>query len=124
VTRRPGLSDLRAAWWAFRCLRNVRQSLAAGHTDVRVSLPMLPAGAVRGVDAVLRRARPTCLEAALVRQRWLRAQGVMRDVVVGVTAPSVGFRAHAWLEDPSESAIHPSDSTARQPWHELTRLTA
>jgi Transglutaminase-like superfamily len=124
VTRRPGISDLRAAWWAYRCLRSVRHSLAAGHTGVRVSPPMLPASAARGVNAVLRRARPTCLEAALVRQRWLRAQGVMRDVVVGVTAPSDGFRAHAWLEEPSESAIHPSDSTARQPWYELTRLTA
>lgn len=124
MTRRPRISELRAAWWAYRCLRDLRRRLPAGKTDIGVSPPALPASAVRGVDAVLRRARPTCLEAALVRQRWLRAHGVLRDVVVGVTAPSEGFRAHAWLEDPSESTADPSDSTARRPWHELTRLAA
>jgi Transglutaminase-like superfamily len=118
------ISELRAAWWAYRCLRNARHRLAAGHTDVRLNPPALPATAVRGVEAVLWRARPTCLEAALVRQRWLRAQGVMRDVVVGVTAPSDGFRAHAWLEDASESTTRSNESTARSPWHELKRLTA
>jgi Transglutaminase-like superfamily len=124
VTSRPRISDLRAAWWAYRCLRHVRRRLAAGQTGIGVSPPSLPAAAVRGVDAVLRRARPTCLEAALVRQRWLRAHGVLRDVVVGVTAPSDGFRAHAWLEDPSESRTHPNASTGHHAWYELTRLTA
>lgn len=52
-----------------------------------------------------------------MRQQWLVGQGVRRDVVIGVTAPSDGFRAHAWLEDPS-------DATVAKPWHELTRLTA
>ena len=78
--------------------------------------PALPAAAVRGVEAVLRRARPTCLEAALVRQRWLKGQGMLGDVVIGVTAPSDGFKAHAWPDDPSVSA--------HEPWHELTRLPA
>jgi hypothetical protein len=118
MTRRPRrICELRAAWWAYRCLRDVRHHLAIGQLDVRVGPPALPPTAVRGVNAVLRITRPTCLEAALVRQRWLRAHGVLRDVVIGVTAPRDGFRAHAWLEDPNESA-------ARQPWHELTRLTA
>jgi hypothetical protein len=85
--------------------------------EVRVAPPTLPATAVRGVEAVLRRSRPTCLQAALVRQRWLRAHGVLRDLVIGVTAPSEGFRSHAWLEDPAEP-------TPREQWHELTRLTA
>jgi Transglutaminase-like superfamily len=79
--------------------------------------PALPATARRGVEAVLRRSGATCLEAALVRQRWLRAHGVMRDVVIGVTAPRDGFRAHAWLADPGEPGQH-------QPWHELRRLGA
>ena len=52
-----------------------------------------------------------------MRQRWLRAQGVLCDVVIGVTPPSDGFRAHAWLEDPGQPTGH-------QPWHELTRLGA
>lgn len=116
-SRRPRITDVRAAWWAYRCLRDARRRLAAGRTDVEVAPPALPASAVRGVEAVLRRARPTCLEAALVRQGWLRAHGVRRDVVIGVTAPSDGFKAHAWLDDPS-------GATADQPWHELTRLTA
>ena len=115
--RPPDISELRAAWWAYRCLRDARRRLAAGHSDVRVTPPALPAAAVRGVEAVLRRARPTCLEAALVRQRWLRAHGVQRDVVIGVTAPSDGFKAHAWLDDPGQSS-------AQKRWTELTRLSA
>jgi hypothetical protein len=118
VTRfRRRICDLRAAWWAHRCLRNVRRRLANGEMDVCVAPPALPAAAARGVEAVLRRTRPTCLEAALVRQRWLRSQGVLRDVVIGVTAPSHGFMAHAWLDDPHEPR-------PPQPWHELTRLAA
>jgi hypothetical protein len=56
------------------------------------------------VEALLRRHPNTCLEGALVRQRWLAAQGDPRTIVIGVTAPSKGFVAHAWLagdEDPS-----------------------
>ena len=116
-SRPPRICEVRAAWWAYRALRDARRNLAAGHTEVRLAPPALPPTALRGVDAVLRRSRPTCLEAALVRQRWLRAQGVMRDVVIGVTAPSDGFSAHAWLEEPGKS-------TPRQPWHELTRVAA
>ena len=100
-----------------RALRDARRNLTAGHVEVRLAPPALPPTALRGVDAVLRRSRPTCLEAALVRQRWLRAQGVMRDVVIGVTAPSDGFSAHAWLEEPGKS-------TPSQPWHELRRVEA
>jgi len=113
----PRISDLRAAWWAYRALRDARRNLAAGCTEMRLAPPALPPAALRGVDAVLRRSRPTCLEAALVRQRWLRGHGVMRDVVIGVTAPTQGFRAHAWLEEPGKS-------TPRQHWHELRRVAA
>jgi hypothetical protein len=67
--------------------------------DVRVPPPpSLPEGAARGVFAVLRRTSPTCLERALVLQRWQAAHGASRDVVIGVTAPAAGFAAHAWLE--------------------------
>jgi hypothetical protein len=85
--------------------------------DVRLAPPALPASAVRGVEVLLRVARPSCLEAALVRQRWLRAHGVACDVVIGVTAPSQGFRAHAWVE-------YPGEATTCQPWNVLTRLPA
>lgn len=113
--RPPRMCELRAAWWAERALRDVRRNLAAGQVEVRLAPAPLPAAAVRGVDAVLRRRGATCLQAALVRQRWLRAQGVIRDVVIGVTAPSEGFTAHAWLASPGE----PGPS---QPWHELSRV--
>jgi len=43
---------------------------------------------------------------------------VPRDVVIGVTAPSEGFAAHAWLEEPGEAA------DGQQQWRELTRLSA
>jgi hypothetical protein len=111
------ICEVRAAWWAYCAMRDTRRRLAVGRMEVRLAPPALPPTALRGVDAVLRRSRPTCLEAALVRQRWLRAQGVLRDVVIGVTAPSDGFRAHAWLEAPGKSTPH-------QPWHELTRVPA
>ena len=32
-----------------------------------------------------------------MRQRWLAAAGVPAELVVGVTSPRDGFRAHAWL---------------------------
>jgi hypothetical protein len=40
----------------------------------------------------------TCLERAFVLQRWLVSQGEEYDVVIGVTGPSQGFRAHAWID--------------------------
>jgi hypothetical protein len=117
MRRRLSIGDLRAAWWAYRCLRDVRRRLADGYTDVRVAPPALPTSAVRGVEGLLRRAQPSCLEAALVRQRWLRAHGVLCDVVIGVTAPRDGFKAHAWLDEAHNIA-------PRQPWYELTRVPA
>jgi hypothetical protein len=54
------------------------------------------------VDAVLRRRNDTCLVRSIVAQAWEAAHGRNRDLLVGVTAPSEGFEAHAWLEgDPS-----------------------
>lgn len=101
----PGLATLRAAWWAGRALRAARRALALGEIrDIEVPAPpRLPASAVRGVNGMMRRRQPTCLELALVRQRWLAAHGEPRAIAIGVTAPSAGFAAHAWLvgeEDP------------------------
>lgn len=64
------------------------------------------AGGVHVVERVLARRRASCLESALVAQRWLAAHGIDRDVLVGVSAPGAGFRAHAWLHDPDGDA-HP-----------------
>jgi len=55
--------------------------------------------AIRAVRRVLARRRPSCLEQSLVLQRWLMAQGIARDVVVGTNgSPTADFTAHAWLD--------------------------
>lgn len=105
----PRATDLRAALWAQRALRQARRHLAQGQTR-QIHLrrpPALPASAARGVEGILRRRKHTCLEGALVRQRWLAAHGVMCDVVIGVTAPSTGFSAHAWLDAEDGHAAAP-----------------
>ncbi len=101
----PGevLAALRGALWAARRLRRPRARRHAGQVELAFAPPpprerARGAAAGRGVYAVVRRASPTCLERAVVLQLWEAAQGRRRDVVVGVSAPSVGFRAHAWLE--------------------------
>ncbi|MBV9801670.1 MAG: lasso peptide biosynthesis protein [Solirubrobacterales bacterium] len=116
MRRPPDLASLRAAWWANRALIAARRALARG--EVRgIELPVPPRladSAIRGVDALLRRRQPSCLERALVRQRWLAAHGEPHAIAIGVTSPSQGFAAHAWLvgEHDPQSAI----------FHELTRL--
>ena len=101
-------SALRGAWWALRAVRGVRRDLRARPLDaVRVPVPRgLPPRAGRGVFAVLRRLEPTCLERSLVLQRWLAAHGDERTVVIGVTAPTDEFRAHAWLEGEAAPGYH------------------
>jgi len=97
--RRVDPAVVRGAWWTFLAVRRVRRQLRRGPLDsVWIPAPpRLPARAGRGVDAVLRRLDPSCLERSLVLQRWLKSTGVARAVIIGVTAPGA-FRAHAWLE--------------------------
>lgn len=118
MSRLPRAADLRAALWAQRALRQARRRLAEGETrQFRLQRPpTLPASATRGVEAVLKRRKHTCLEGALVRQRWLAAHADMRDVVIGVTAPSAGFSAHAWLDRGERlSAARPHVEISRLP---------
>jgi hypothetical protein len=49
-----------------------------------------------------------------VLQRWLPRTVSARDVVIGVTAPTDGFAAHAWLD---------GEEPGRK-YAELTRLPA
>lgn len=98
-------ASLRTALWTARAVRAARRQMPIRELD-DVALPPAPAGppqAVRGMTAVLSRTRSTCLVRAAVRQAWYAAQGAPRDLVVGVTAPSEGFRAHAWLDGDEES---------------------
>lgn len=95
----PGLPTLRAAVWALWALRSLRQEIAHDGLEVRVvAPPRLAARGVRGVEAVLRRRRATCLERSLIVQRWLLAHGEPHDVVVGVSGGSESMQAHAWVE--------------------------
>lgn len=105
---RTTLGSMRAAWWAARATWQVRMRLReSGFDDCRVSAPPnVPREASRGVNAALGLLRPSCLERAIVVQRWLFAQGEPRDVVVGVAGSLDTFRAHAWVDgeaDPRQS---------------------
>lgn len=92
-------ATLRAAWWAQDAARLARRQVAAGGLESLAlpPAPRLPPRAERGVRAVLRRRGERCLVSAAVRQAWHRGQGDERDLIVGVTAPTPEFGAHAWL---------------------------
>jgi hypothetical protein len=106
VRRRPTWDDLRGMVWAVRAFRSVRRQLRrTGYLGI--VLPPLPhrvEASARGVRFVLRRLPTTCLERAMIEQRWQAAHGNPRDVLVAVRGPAGSFRAHAWLEgdEPSE----------------------
>jgi Transglutaminase-like superfamily len=96
---RGSLASWRAAWWAFRTVRRTRRALKETGLATRVAPPPeLPWGARVGVNAVLDRFSPTCLERALVLQAWLAAHDVPRDVVVGVAGKEDKVKAHAWVD--------------------------
>jgi len=100
VIRLPRPADLAAAVWALCALRAVRAQLAAGELrELRLPAPRRSTlGGRRGVKLVLLARRASCLEGALVRQRFGAACGDVRDVVIGVRNPAETFGAHAWLE--------------------------
>jgi hypothetical protein len=85
------IGKLRAAWWTARCVR-------AAEPERFPPVPAVSAGDRRAVSLALRAARANCLVRARVMQAWYLAHGEERDLVIGVTAPSKGFRAHAWLD--------------------------
>jgi hypothetical protein len=90
----------RAAWWTLQALKQVRSDLPVSKMTeiVLTPPPRLPARAVMGVKGTLHRRPHTCLMRALIMQAWYDAQGDHREIVIGVTSPARGFRAHAWLE--------------------------
>jgi Transglutaminase-like superfamily len=90
----------RAAWWTLKVLKQVQGDLPVTKlTEVRVSPPpRLPARAITGVKGALLRRPHTCLMRAIILSAWYDGQGEHREIIIGVTRPSSGFRAHAWLE--------------------------
>lgn len=95
---------LRAAWWAYRAVRRAKHRLKTDGLATKVAPPPpLPWGSRTGVDGVLSRLEPTCLERSLVLQAWLTAHGIERDIVIGVASDDAGVRAHAWIEGDADS---------------------
>jgi hypothetical protein len=90
----------RGVVWAGRAVRQVRRQLREGSLDdLSVEPPVgLPATADAGIHAVLRRLPSTCLERAVVLQRWRIAQGDPREIVIGVMREADEFKAHAWVD--------------------------
>lgn len=90
-------------------MRRARKSLVRDGVRARLQPPpVLPSSARVGVNAVLGRTSPTCLERSLVLQAWLHAHDIETEIVVGVprsqggsdpdgSTSSNGFVAHAWL---------------------------
>ncbi len=93
-----------AAGWACLALLQARRQLRTRPiTSVQLlAPPALGHGGVGGVRRALRFRWVTCLERSLVLQAWEVAHGRSRDVVIGVTPPQSGFKAHAWLSDDVE----------------------
>ena len=92
-------AKVRAALWTAAALRSARRQLRRGARPDGVLLKAPPSD-VEGLNGVLRVIRAvdnTCLERAVVLQQWYAAHGSRRVLFVGVTAPSSGFKAHAWL---------------------------
>ncbi len=108
---------LRAAWWTHRALRRVRVELRAKGLKYSAAPepPKLPRHARRGVLAVLRREPSTCLERALVLQRWHQAHGSVRDVVIAVRNARVDFSAHAWLDGEPDGDVDAFSELLRLP---------
>lgn len=115
--RRPTKSQIRAAAWATR-MRLIAGRRLRRHDVGELQLPAAPRlglEATRGVHVAMRLTRATCLERSAVLQRWYASHGVARDLVIGVTAPSTGFRAHAWLEAPGQYTQHEYTEITRRP---------
>ncbi|MBW3575176.1 MAG: lasso peptide biosynthesis B2 protein [Actinobacteria bacterium] len=116
--RVKGLPSARAMWWARRAARQVRTDLDGGGLEQLVvpPPPPLPRGCRRWVAAVLRSRGDTCLVRSAVLQAWDAAHGRPRDLIIGVTAPRDGFKAHAWLEgDPAEASAGYTEVSRRVP---------
>ena len=116
MTPRDWADDLRAASWAVGAARQARRVLSEGGLDdlVLAPPPPLPARAGRGVSLAVRVVARNCLVRAAVRQAWYAAHGRPIDLVIGVTAPAEGFKAHAWLDgDPDGEAAGFRELTRR-----------
>jgi hypothetical protein len=109
-------SDIRAAWWGLRALREANRRLRTQPLDVVVvpKPPRLPADAARALRPVLALGDQTCLAQSIVRQAWEMEHGSYRDLVIGISEDSSKFEAHAWLEGDDVEGV----------WREIARRSA
>ncbi|MBQ1049528.1 lasso peptide biosynthesis B2 protein [Micromonospora sp. C51] len=118
LLQRHGLRGLRIAVWTLRARRRIRRQLVRGGMDA-VAPPVPPAGGTDDRTVVVRalhHAGANCLERSLVLQRWDARQRTARTLVIGVTAPSSGFHAHAWLAgDPDPHRAEMTELLRREP---------
>ncbi len=86
--------------WTLRTWWLVHRRLASGPwADDALPVTVAPTPySGRAARLILACCRATCLETALLRQARAAAAGNAPDVIVGVTAPAHGFRAHAWVD--------------------------
>jgi len=112
--RNLSVARVRAAWWTLRVCRAANGLTAKGDlAGLTLRQPPELADRERStVLAILARRQSSCLVRSLVLQAWDAAHGRPRDLIIGVTAPSEEFRAHAWLE---------GDRVDRSLYSELTR---
>jgi hypothetical protein len=112
------LGTLRAAIWTLRAAERSRRRLKRDQLDTVIAelprVPRVPESAQRGVHAVLRRRDDTCLVRAIVRQAWDIGHGVPSQLVIGVTAPAAGMRAHAWIDGDAMPAGAPYTEITRR----------
>jgi hypothetical protein len=107
----------RAAWWALRATAIARGQLGRGGVDALdiPPAPPTPAEARTWAQHVVRLCAKNCLVRAAVRQAWYAGQGREVDIVIGVTSPSEGFRAHAWLAIDPPQTYEGYEELARRP---------
>lgn len=102
--RRLRIGDASVSTWALLCRCSVKREVRKRGLHRARVLPAPVAGLehTHTVERVLDLTKAACLVRATVLQEWYAAHGVMKDLVIGVSAPSAGFAAHAWLEAPGE----------------------
>ena len=103
--RRITVDDLRAALWTARCLVRYRMQQPRRRVE-DIAFPAagrIGASGSRAVARILRRRDERCLSNALIAQAWRADHGDYVDVVIGVSSPTTGFSAHAWLADTGDA---------------------
>lgn len=107
----------RGALWARRAVREARRQLQERRVDeLALDTPhRLPDSAAHGVHAVLRRLPSTCLERAVVLQRWRASRGELPELVIGVKRGETDFLAHAWLDGERDPIAAAYDELLRVP---------